>query len=874
MRLLPKEIGSECSLDEYNAYQYLLYHMPCWNEQLYLYTDTSTNGKYANYQLIADEEYLQPEKNNNYRIEKPFTNSHPHLQIQIDNINTLLTPENIGYTATLFIKKPTTPEQVTIEYTDETQTTQHITETINPDPTNNQEINDTLQDEAHPQTNIKEDYTPITIEATLENNILKIPLYKDTTESLPANTLISNYIELNLNLYKKPYIDIQNGIANEPDQILVNSVKELNLLIHYAPTDGTQTTIRLDSNNTYNLTKTLTIKEGQNIVLMGGTNTNAILNGTTPHRSIIVESGATLILRNITLTGNDATKCTYTKGKGGAVLVESKTHNKKNTYGTLICRNCTFKDNTATLGGAIYSWHAGLNIQKCTFTNNNATDGGAIYYYSNDIVLEMKDIYTKPGQTITPTVQVKTYTNTNVNNGEIEFYTQWDNKKHTATINNGKATFTTTIPADTKLKTTNILATYPGDSINDPEQCLNTIYIQQKEEYTATIGSIDTPVYRGDWITIYATIKDKNNNITNYPNGIFTFNNKVVNHTRSNDKYQLKIQIPETAPNTIPITFELEENDDYKSNKATYTIDNVINKPQTTTTSTNTGTSTTNLPANITGLLLYKNSVTNQNVTTSMIDNWINNGITDLYITINDWKNNTLLNNTINSAKNKNIRLHAKLNVFYDTSKSVQKWGASKGYIDLNRTETIKKLIDEITKLQIDGICLDYLRYPGTGDKSTGMNWNIPEKTKVDNITNTLKTLTDYIKSKGQYTTSMTVMPDTTYNPPAYGQHYSQLSPLVDYLIPLTYKYQYNQNDTWINNVINYINNQTKNKKIVPAIQTYTDDNHPTTTKITKSNLETTMKILIKQNKSQGIILYYEGAIETYPTPYNTLMEE
>ena len=55
MRLKVKNIGSQLTLDEYNAYQYLLYNMSCWEDKIILNTYTPHQGKYADYLFKENE---------------------------------------------------------------------------------------------------------------------------------------------------------------------------------------------------------------------------------------------------------------------------------------------------------------------------------------------------------------------------------------------------------------------------------------------------------------------------------------------------------------------------------------------------------------------------------------------------------------------------------------------------------------------------------------------------------------------------------------------------------------------------------------------------------------------------------------------------
>ena len=291
---------------------------------------------------------------------------------------------------------------------------------------------------------------------------------------------------------------------------------------------------------------TLIIKNGQNIEIRGGTNKNAVIDGSIVKRSLIIKPGGQLSLKNLTLQNNSCNKTgVYDKGKGGAILVESQTQNGTTTFGVLECDNCIFQDNTAGTGGAIYSYHSGIYINNCEFINNTANNGGAIYYYSQDIIMTMADIYTEAGKSITIKCYVKNYRGTNITSGKIKFYSTLDkNEEYTCNIVNGLAQLQYNIPEVIKDKQFNITAVYSGSSTTDSEVVKNTIYIKTKEKYTLLIENPPETIYAGDWLILTASATNLNKEITNLPNAIFTYNNTSLNYTRANNKYpQILLEI-------------------------------------------------------------------------------------------------------------------------------------------------------------------------------------------------------------------------------------------------------------------------------------------------------------------------------------------
>lgn len=923
MRLKVKDIGSELSLDEYNAYQYLLYNMNCWTETITLNTYTPYTGKYADYLLVENNKLL-PEKNENLTIKNEFTNTDPSLIIKLSNTNPLLNKKHVTYDVTLHIKKPTTISNINIEYTDDNGQTSTVTGNLQQHAIDNPEINQALQEEAHALRDVQRDYEQLLIpsEYNPETNEIHIPLFQQGVSILPVGTIISKEVNLQLKLNTKPYIDIHNGRPNEINEILLDNSEELFSLIHFIPTDRTKTIIRLDSNTPiYTLKNTLIIKNGQNIEIRGGTNTNAIIDGSIVKRSIIIKPGGQLSLKNLTLQNNSCNQTgVYDKGKGGAILVESQTHKGTTTFGVLECDNCIFKDNTAGTGGAIYSYHSGVYINNCEFTNNTANNGGAIYYYSQDIILTMADIYTDAGKTINIKCYVKNYKGTNVTSGKIKFYSTLNkNEEYTSNIVNGLAQLQYNIPEDIQDKQFNITAVYHGSSTTDSEVVKNTIYIKTKEKYTLLIENPPETIYAGDWLILSATATNRNKEITNLPNAIFTYNNTPLNYTKANNKYQIKKQIPTNTTGNITIKFTLEENTEYEKPVEVSATIKVLEKPK--------SKIEESADQYITGIVVTDT----KNKTTTHIDNWITKEITDLFI---HFPNVTLLNceniNLSYKSKGENVKklqtilkelgytitvdgdygnqtksvvrkfqqdnppltddgivgpqtcpvLNKKItSQFYDFIKKAENKNINIHIVfDMNKeftkVNTIKTQIDELTKYKVKGFCFHNLRYDGTSDKvKNQMKWTTSESTKVTKVTETIKTLHDYIKNKGDYITSMTVMPDEEHNAPAYGQNYLEISKNVDYLIPLTYEPQWNQNQTWVEKVIKYINTQTNSINILPQLITYTNESNPTGTMRSKTEITNTLNAIVKQNKSKGYILFYDGAISEYPSSYAKLME-
>lgn len=126
-----------------------------------------------------------------------------------------------------------------------------------------------------------------------------------------------------------------------------------------------------DNSDEIEINKDITIKKADDAasaILNANSNHTSSPPGdapTTPHRIFKVESGKTLTLENLTLTGGKAT------GSGGAVCAEKA---------TVTIKNCTLTGNTAGNygGGIVINGSEDNTIENCTFEGNTAKNGGAV----------------------------------------------------------------------------------------------------------------------------------------------------------------------------------------------------------------------------------------------------------------------------------------------------------------------------------------------------------------------------------------------------------------------------------------------------------------------------------------------------------------
>lgn len=404
MRLKPKRLGDEFTLDEYNACQYLLYKVS-FSESIRLQGADAYTGKFATYLLDESKNTsISIDKYDTFEVLKDLTSSTQYIYITLSN----LINQNIQYTATLYYQ---TPELVTV-----------VGPTIDEYYINPQDAKDVKMVTQVASEDVRRDYQKITVQCTREGNTLKIPLYTETNGTKAGiyqeNTIFSRLIDFTLNLDNKPYIDINNGKANQIDEILLDNVTEFQKIVPYTPTDNVKIIYRLDSNYDYTLTKTFTIEENMNVEIRGGTNKKSKIIGTNSGRLFIIKPGGTLTLQNIHCYNATANNTSYVRGCGGAILIEADDEG----YGTLSATYSVFEKCTAELGGAIYSPRAKAELERCTFTNCSVNgDGGAVFYQAKRIKISFADIVTKPGETINLKVNVTDMDGEKIDNGVIHF---------------------------------------------------------------------------------------------------------------------------------------------------------------------------------------------------------------------------------------------------------------------------------------------------------------------------------------------------------------------------------------------------------------------------------------------------------------------
>ena len=180
------------------------------------------------------------------------------------------------------------------------------------------------------------------------------------------------------------------------------------------------------------------------------------------------------------------------------------------------------------------------------------------------------------------------------------------------------------------------------------------------------------------------------------------------------------------------------------------------------------------------------------------------------------------------------------------TYKYQTKYGTSTAFND-----ALIKTISTVTRnYDISGIHLDYVRYPGTAYKHAN---------SVNSITSFVKRAYNSVKSvKPKVSVSAALMPEKSVNAYYYGQDYSKLAQYLDFLVPMVYKGNYDQNTKWIGSTVKYIKDNSGGKPVVAGLQSYRSDSN--VVPIPASELDNDIEAAL-DNGASGFVLFRYGLI-------------
>ncbi len=194
------------------------------------------------------------------------------------------------------------------------------------------------------------------------------------------------------------------------------------------------------------------------------------------------------------------------------------------------------------------------------------------------------------------------------------------------------------------------------------------------------------------------------------------------------------------------------------------------------------------------------------------------------------------------------------------TYKTETKYGYNKSKIN----SLISSISSIVKNYDIDGINLDYVRYPGTAYKNSGGTAAVTSF--VQKVYKTVKSI------KPKVAVSADVMPEGKMNAYYYGQNYTQLAKYLDFMVPMIYKGNYGYNSSkgtksngksgtdWIGSTVKYIVSQAKGTPVIAGLQTYRSDKNVKA--IPASELQSDIKAA-RNNGASGYALFRYGLINS-----------
>lgn len=208
-------------------------------------------------------------------------------------------------------------------------------------------------------------------------------------------------------------------------------------------------------------------------------------------------------------------------------------------------------------------------------------------------------------------------------------------------------------------------------------------------------------------------------------------------------------------------------------------------------------------------------------------------GVTDIFLNYYAFKVHGGEKVTDWIQKAGNIKVHIWMQCFYDGE-----WNNPVN-VDLNKIIEEAKIYASIDG--VDGVHLDYLRYPGTAYKTP----------------NGAETITNFVRNvKGalphDIILSCAVMPENSAKH-YYGQDIDALGEIVDVMIPMQYKGNYNAGDEWLASTTRDF---SKKATIWSGLQSYKSDDDATL--LSENEINNDIRICIN-NGAKGVLLFRYG---------------
>ncbi|MCR5027604.1 MAG: Ig-like domain repeat protein [Methanobrevibacter sp.] len=202
--------------------------------------------------------------------------------------------------------------------------------------------------------------------------------------------------------------------------------------------------------------------------------------------------------------------------------------------------------------------------------------------------------------------------------------------------------------------------------------------------------------------------------------------------------------------------------------------------------------------------------------------------------------------NWIKLANANNINVHIWMQAFYNGGWVNPISGGSINQAYFNEKISEAKYYASLPG--VSGVHLDYLRYPGTAYKTSGGTAAITEFAKQ--VTTAIHSVNSNL------IVSAAVMPETTNDKYYYGQDIPALSKILDVIVPMQYKGNYNTGTSWIGSTTRWFVQNSYGAEIWSGLQAYVSDDD--LTKLIGVELTSDAQTAIN-NGATGVMLFRYG---------------
>ncbi|OWT33156.1 hypothetical protein BGI41_03865 [Methanobrevibacter sp. 87.7] len=231
--------------------------------------------------------------------------------------------------------------------------------------------------------------------------------------------------------------------------------------------------------------------------------------------------------------------------------------------------------------------------------------------------------------------------------------------------------------------------------------------------------------------------------------------------------------------------------------------------------------STNGFNNNTFSIFLFGSDMNNINLAT-LASNHVGNVFLNYYAI--EKYGNSGVENFIANARKYNINVYIWMQTFYDGT-----WVNPATCGQAYWTQKINEAVSYAKLNGVTGIALDYLRFGGNAYKYSNGTSSITMFTKM--LTAAVKVVNPNIK------VAAILMPETSQNAYYYGQDSDQLGNIVDILMPMIYKGNYQAGSSWIKSTTAYFKAHSGNAQVWTVLQSYKSDND--VTKLSASELKT-----------------------------------